>query len=376
MTGKRRNTAGFRIRLLMVLMISAVIAACSVGSVFGAASTDEKVEKLLSGMSTNEKIAQMMVVAMPAKDAAKIQKKYQFGGYILFGTDFYRTNKSGMKKLLKSCQSKSKIPMLLGTDEEGGTVVRASLYRKFRKSKYRSPREVYRSGGYAGITKDTKSKDKFLKSLGLNCNFAPVADVTYSKSNFMYYRAFSNDAAKTSKFVRLTVTQMGKDNVLSAMKHFPGYGNNGDTHGKIIRDKRAKKTFEKRDLKPFKAGIDAGADMIMVSHTIVNAFDSKRPASLSKKVNNYLRKDMGYDGVVITDGLGMKGITDFVGGDPGKAAVKAVQAGNDMLCVTTSYTKCYSALKAAVKNGSISEAQINESVKRILRMKIRRKIIK
>ena len=114
----------------------------------------------------------------------------------------------------------------------------------------------------------------------------------------------------------------------------------------------------------------------MVSHTIVNAFDSNNPASLSPNVHSYLRKEMGFNGVIITDGLAMMGITNFVGGDQGKAAVKAAQAGNDMLCVTGDYNKCYKALVKAAKNGTIPESQIDESVKRILRMKIKRGIIK
>lgn len=337
---------------------------------------EKKADRILSKMTLKEKVAQMMVVEMPSDDAANIQKKYQFGGYILFARDFKRTNKNGMKKLLKSCQRSSEIPMLLCVDEEGGTVVRASFYSKYRGSKFRSPRQVYKDGKYKEITKDTKNKDKFLKSLGLNTNFSPVADVPYSKGDFMFDRSFSRKPGMTSKFIRLTVKRMGKDNVVSTLKHFPGYGNNGDTHSRIIRDKRSKKTFVTRDLKPFAAGIDAGADMVMMSHTIVNAFDSKKPASLSLKVHKYLRKNMGFEGVIITDGLAMQGITDFVGGDQGKAAVRAVKAGNDMICATGDRTKCYKALLKAVRSGDISRSRINESVRRILIMKIRRGIIK
>ena len=335
-----------------------------------------KVEKLLSKMTLSEKVAQMMIVAMPSDNAAEIQSKRQYGGYILFAPDFSRTNPKGMKKLLKSCQKSSKIPMLMGTDEEGGTVVRASLYGKYRNSRFRSPSQVYRQGGYTAIRKDTRKKDEFLKSLGLNTNFGPVADVPNSKGDFIYDRAFSKKAGKTAKFVKLCVKQMGKDNVVSTLKHFPGYGNNGDTHNRIIRDKRKKSSFVERDLKPFASGINAGADMVMVSHVIVNAFDKKNPASLSPKVHSYLRNKMHFEGVIITDGLAMEGITDFVGGDEGKAAVKAVKAGNDMLCVTGDRNKCRKALVKAVKNGSIPKSQINESVRRILRMKIKRGIIK
>ena len=361
---------------LILLMTAAFVLPAEITDTYAADPTNEKVERILSQMTLEEKIAQMMVVALPSKNAAIIQKEYQFGGYILFGRDFKRTNKKGMKNLMASCQRSSKVPMLMGTDEEGGTVVRASLYTKYRKSKFRSPSQVYKKGKYKAITKDARTKDVFLKSLGLNTNFGPVADVPYKKSNFIYKRSFSKSASKTSKFVKLCVTQMGKDNVVSSLKHFPGYGKNGDTHGKIIRDKRSKWTFVTRDLKPFTAGINAGADMIMVSHTIVNAFDMNNPASLSPSVHQYLRKNMKFNGVIITDGLGMKGVTDFVGGSQGKAAVKAVQAGNDMLCVTGKYSECYKALVKAAKNGSISESQIDDSVRRILRMKIKRGIIK
>ena len=338
-------------------------------------SPEEQADRMLAEMSTKQKITQLMVVAMPAYDAAGIQEKYQFGGYILFGRDFYRTDKSGMKKLLASVQRKSEIPMIMAVDEEGGTVVRASLYPKYRRTRFRSPRQVYMEGGYKGITSDTRAKDRFLRSLGLNCNFAPVADVPYSKYDFIYDRAFSTGAGRTKKFIRLAVTQMGKDKVLSVLKHFPGYGGNGDTHSSIIRDRRSLKTFRSRDLLPFAAGIEAGADMIMVSHVKVDAFDSRRPASLSKKVHRYLRNDMGFEGIIITDGLGMSGITNFVGGDSGKAAVMAVRAGNDMLCVTVDYMTCYKAIRDAVKTGEISRKQLDRSVKRILLMKIKRGII-
>ncbi len=364
-----------RAAALMTALLVIVLVSASFTMQTFAASPEEQADRILAGMSTDQKIAQMMVVAMPASGAAKLQEEYQFGGYILFGRDFYRTNKKGMKKLISSIQKKSDIPALMGVDEEGGTVVRASLYSKYRKRKFRSPRQVYKAGGYKAIIKDTKNKDRFLKSLGLNCNFGPVADVPYRKSNFIYDRSISTSTGRTKKFVKLTVTQMGSDGVLSALKHFPGYGGNGDTHSNIIRDKRSLRTFERRDLKPFAAGIEAGADMIMMSHIKVNAFDSKRPASLSEKVHKYLRSEMGFEGVIITDGLGMAGITSFAGGDPGEAAVMSVKAGNDMLCVTTSSKACFKAIRNAVKQGEISESQLDASVRRILLMKIKRGII-
>lgn len=362
-------------KAVLAILISVIVLGSAFCQPVFADSPEEQADRILAGMSTKEKIAQMMVVAMPASGAANIQKEYQFGGYILFGRDFYRTGKRGMKKLNASIQKASEIPVLIGTDEEGGTVVRASLYSNYRSTRFRSPRQVYKAGGYKEVTRDTKDKDKFLKSLGLNCNFGPVADVPYNRYDFMYDRAFSTGAAKTAKFVRLTVTQMGRDKVVSVLKHFPGYGGNGDTHNRIIRDGRSLAVFESRDLRPFAAGIKVGADMIMVSHVKTAAFDSRRPASLSKKVHKYLRNEMGFDGVIITDGLEMSGIMDFVGGDQGTAAVRAVRAGNDMLCVTGNYKVCYRAIRNAVKKGQISKKQLDRSVRRILLMKIKRGII-
>lgn len=333
-------------------------------------------DRLLASMTLSEKIAQMMIVSMPADNAAKIQSKYQFGGYILFARDFSGISRSRFKKTLKACQKASDTGMLICVDEEGGTVVRASYYRSFRSEQFRSPRQVFGDGGYPAITGDTKKKDKFLKSLGINCNLAPVADVSYSRYDFIYRRAPSNSVRRASRIVRRIVKQMSRDKVVSCVKHFPGYGNNGDTHGRVIRDRRSKFTFITRDLRPFSEGIEAGADMIMVSHTIVNAFDKKNPASLSKKVNKYIRKNMGFDGVVITDGLGMAGVTRFAGNDQGEAAVRAIKAGNDMICATGDYKACFKSVKYAVKHGRISRKQINESVRRILIMKIRRGIIK
>ena len=362
-------------RIFILLVLITGLLSDSALLAFAADDAELRAEQILSGMTMDEKIAQMMVVSMPQKKAIKVQSEYQFGGYILFARDFKRSTRKGLVKEINACQEASDIDMLIGVDEEGGTVVRASYYRKFRKKKFRSPRQVYKSGKYKAIEKDTKSKDRFLKSLGINCNFGPVADVAYKKSNFMYARSFGTKASKVSKFIRISVGQMDRDNMISVLKHFPGYGKNGDTHGKIIRDKRPFITFLTRDLRPFSAGITAGADMIMLSHTVVNAFDKHNPASLSKDVNRYIRNSMDFDGVIITDGLGMKGVTKFAGGDQGKAAVLAVQAGNDMICATGNYKKCYEALRKAVKNGKIDAEQIDASVKRILMMKIRRGII-
>jgi beta-N-acetylhexosaminidase len=333
---------------------------------------EERIDEIMADMTLNEKIAQMLLVQLPS-DAKETQKKQQYGGYLLFANSFKNSNNDKMKKKIAGFQKVSKINMLIAVDEEGGSVVRVSKYKQFRKSPYKSPRKIYQNSGWDGIKNDAKSKSKLLTSLGINTNLAPVADVAYKSSNFIYSRSFSTSASKTSKFIKYTVKEMNNQNCIGCLKHFPGYGNNGDTHTDMIVDKRSMETFEERDLKPFEAGIKAGVPMIMVSHNIVKCIDKKNTASMSKKVIKYLREDMGFEGIIITDGLGMAGVRKKYGSDA-KVAVKAVKAGNDMLCTPYGKTSL-KAIKSAVKNGEIDETRIDESVRRILKMKLKYGII-
>lgn len=231
---------------------------------------------LMEEMTWKEKVAQMILVSAPA-NAASIQKNFQFGGYVFFADDFAKATKASFRQRIKSIQKASGIPALIAVDEEGGTVTRVSWYKQFRSHPYNSPRTVYSAGRWDGIIKDTKSKAKFLKNLGINTNLAPVADVAYKKQDFIYQRSFSTDAGLTAKYIEKVVNTMGSKNLTSTLKHFPGYGNNCDTHTQLIHDYRSKKSFKKRDLKPFQPGIDAGCDMVMVSHNIMHCFDSKNP---------------------------------------------------------------------------------------------------
>ena len=359
----------------LCIFLALIIALTSTSSLFFEAYAtnrqsqiiEKRVETILKSMTLKEKVAQMIIVHIP-NDAAKTQKEFQYGGFVLFAPQFEKSTKAQLKNRINAYQSVSKVKMFIAVDEEGGSVVRASKYKQFRSKPFQSPRKVYASGGLKGLINDARNKSDFLKSLGINTNFAPVADVPYSKNNFIYSRSFSTNAGSTAKFVQYTVKQMNAKKCVSSLKHFPGYGNNGDTHTNIIVDKRSKKTFTSRDLKPFQAGINAGAPMIMVSHNIVTCFDKKNPASMSKNVHAYLRKNMGYNGIIITDSLGMTGVRKKYG-DDAKVAVQAVLAGNDMLC--TPYGKtAIKAIALAVQSGKISKAQIDNSVRRILRVKL------
>lgn len=323
-------------------------------------------EARLDKMSLEDKVGQMILAYQP-KDALKMQKKYQFGGYVFFSDYFQNSTPESVVADMKAYQEASKVGMLLAVDEEGGTVNRISKFRQYRDEPFASPQEVYYGGQWDGIVADTKEKAAFLKILGLNTNLAPVADVPYKKSNYIYHRAFSTDAEETAEYVGKVTTEYQEAKVLSCLKHFPGYGDGGNTHRTVIEDTRDKQILETRDVLPFQAGIQQGTPMVMVNHIIVDAYDAKTPASLSKPVHNVLRKQLGFKGVIVTDALEMDGVTKFVN-DPAKVAVLAVQAGNDLLC--TGYpAEQYKAILKAVRDGTITEERIDESVLRILKMK-------
>lgn len=338
----------------------------SVTTVSTDSGSNSEIDKLMSNMSIEEKVGQMFYVRCPDTNAVSTISKYNLGGYILFGRDFEDKTKSEIVKTIESYQNESTIPMLIGVDEEGGTVVRVSDNPNLRDTPFLSPSDTFYSGGWTAIKDDAKEKADLLLSLGINVNMAPDCDITSDPNAFMYYRSFSDNVTNECKFVK-TVVEISKEKKLgTVLKHFPGYGNNEDTHTGIAYDNRDYSQFENFDFKPFEEGIKAGADCILVSHNIVSSMDSKYPASLSSKVHKIIREELNFDGVVMTDDLSMEAITDYTGNST--AAVFAAENGNDVLCCTDVETQ-YPAVLKAVKNGDISEEQINKSVRRILKWK-------
>ena len=323
-------------------------------------------ELILENMSLEEKVGQMFIVRCPETEAVSKISEYNIGGYILFGRDFKGKTKESITNIIKNYQNEANIPLLIGVDEEGGTVNRVSLYSQFRSEPFKSPQNLYKEGGMDLIKSDTIEKCELLKSLGINVNFAPVCDVSTNSKDYIYKRSFGQNAEMTAGFVEETVSVMKENKVASVLKHFPGYGNNVDTHTGISYDKREYNQFVSSDFIPFESGIEAGADIVLVSHNIVECMDEKYPASLSEKVHKILREELNFDGIIITDDLYMDAIKEFSNDE---AAILAVQAGNDLLCCTD-FEIQIPAVIDAVKDGKISEERINESVLRILNLKI------
>jgi len=325
---------------------------------------EEEALLLLDNMTIEEKIGQMFLARCPEEEHLKFYLSMKPGGFIMFGRDFYSKMREEVINNIDYYQNNSPIPMIIGVDEEGGTVVRVSSNPNLAAKPFRSPQELFNLGGFEEIKKETEEKSKLLKSLGINLNLSPVADVSTHEGDFIFDRAFGKSAEETAEYVTAVVEEAKKNKISSTLKHFPGYGNNADTHTGSAYDKRPYEEFLRSDFLPFKAGIDAGAESVLVSHNIVESIDSELPASLSKKVIDILRNDMDFTGIIMTDDLSMGALSEI----PSPEAM-AVKAGCDMLIVSD-LEKSYKALLTSIKNQDISEDRINESVLRIIKWKL------
>ena len=226
----------------------------------------DMLEEMVAKMTVEEKVGQMFFARCPDEDAAETAAKYHLGGYILFGRDFDGLTADEVRANIQSYQDASDIPMLIGTDEEGGTVVRVSS--SLRDEPFMSPRDYYTNGGWEAVEGAEEEKADLLLSLGINVNLAPVCDVTGDPDLFMYERSFSGDADEVSEFVGKTVGIYRSKKLGSVLKHFPGYGDNSDTHTGITVDSRSYSEFLSNDFKPFDKTVEGGIDALLAGHVL------------------------------------------------------------------------------------------------------------
>ena len=328
--------------------------------------------ELLKKMSIDEKIGQLLFARVSDVNQIKDLKEYKFGGYLLFKRDFTKKTKDEVIKMIKSYQDNSKIPLLIGADEEGGIVTRISSNSNLVKEPFKSPRVLYLEGGLDKIKEDTISKNKILESLGINVNLAPVVDVSTNENDYMYKRSLGENSEITSEFSKLVIETSKDSKVSYCLKHFPGYGNNADTHIGLSLDTRDLESIKNIDLPPFESGIKAGAESVLVSHNIVSSIDKDNPASISIGIHNLLRDDLKFTGVVITDDLSMGAIEDHY---KDGAVVNAINSGNDLLIVSD-YKSSIKEIKDAINNKKLSENIINKRVLRILAWKYYKGLVK
>lgn len=328
-------------------------------------SSYSKAQKIVSEMSLKEKVGQLFLVRYYKNDIEYLSNFYP-GGYILFAKDFENHTKATIKEELTENQKLNKYPLIIGIDEEGGFVTRVSRYTSFRNERFQSPKSYYEAGGLELLEETETEKANLLKSLGINLNLAPVADISTNPNDFIYNRSLGYDAKKTSELIAKMVELSNKNKINSCLKHFPGYGNNTDTHTGIAIDNRSYDSFVNHDFLPFKAGIEANVPSIFVSHNIIKALDENYPASLSKKVIGELRNTLGFTGIIMTDDLAMDAVKSYI--SESKAATMAINAGNDMI-ITSDFLTMYNEVLASIENGEIKDSTIDKAVLRIIAWK-------
>lgn len=332
---------------------------------------DEKVDKIVASMSLSEKIGQMVMIGVHGTDitddSAYMLNQYHIGGIILFDRNMRSTEqvKTFTNNLQKNANQK--IPLFIGIDEEGGNVVRM-------KNALTPPPSQYE----IGITNDTEQAKKWaiktsqsLKEMGININFAPVADVNSNDT-----RSYSGDHNVVTAFVKAAATGYEHENMIYSLKHFPGIGKGKvDSHFESSMIDASKDILLSDDIIPFKTIIKENNPenyFILISHLTYTDLDNEKPASLSKKIiTDLLRKELGFSGIIITDDMEMGAIANH--NDFRTVGVKAVKAGVDIVMVCHEYeheTDVYLGLLDAVNNGEISLDRIDESVKRIVRAKL------
>lgn len=327
----------------------------------------ENAQVKLDNMSLEEKVGQLFLVRYDKNMALSWINDYYASGYILFAKDFDNHTKESIKEELSSLNKNSKIPLVFAVDEEGGYVTRVSRYKAFRDEKFPSPRDVYDSLGVEGLESIEKEKGELLLSLGINLNLAPVADVSVDSNDFINNRTFNRDAKETANLIGLMVDYANEVGISSSLKHFPGYGNNVDTHTGVAIDERSYDNFLNNDYLPFEEGIKRKVPSILVSHNIIKCIDSEYPATLSKKiVTGELRNKLNFSGIIITDDLSMGAVSSYV--DDNSAAVLAINAGNDLI-ITSDFVNMYNSVITAVKDGKIKMETIDTAVRRILAWK-------
>ena len=346
---------------------------------------DALVDEAMKQMTLEQKIGQLFIVCTDSLDFnAETEmtdemktnlEKYQPGGVILFS--FNLDHREQTTEFIQDMKETTKIPMFISVDEEGGNVARIANTDGMGTTKFPSMATIGETGdpSQAYTVGDTIGRE--ISELGFNLDFAPVADLSTNEDNTeIGERSFGSDPDLVSQMVSQEVKGLQNNGVSAALKHFPGQGNAGeDTHKGYVNLDVTIDGLRDNEFLPFEEGIAAGADMIMMSHVSVKGItQSDIPASLSSlMVNDILREELQYDGIIITDAMNMKIITKFY--EAGQAAVSAIKAGNDMILMPDNFESAYEAVSEAVEEGTLSEKRINASVRRILEVKIRRGIL-
>ena len=337
--------------------------------------------EILASMTLEEKVWQLFMVTpeqLTGVDCATIAgsrtesalRNFPVGGIIYFAQNLEDVEQT--RSLLSGTQNFSKeisgIGLFLAVDEEGGTVARAANSlgtTKFEDMAHYGAKNDAQEAYGIGKTIGTD-----IGSLGFNVDFAPVADVDLCDGNELGDRIFSDDPQIVANMVSAVVKGLQETGVSATLKHFPGLGaEDGNSHDddRVIID-RSPEQLRSAEFVPFSAGIDAGADFVMVGHQIMTFDESGLPSDLSYTiVTEYLRGELGFDGIAVTDSHVMNTISGTY--SSAEAAILALEAGMDMILMPQSVSEAVAGVCSAVESGRLTESRIDESVTRILREK-------
>lgn len=319
----------------------------------------KELSNIVQAMTIEDKAGQLLLVL----DSKNLLTDQTMSGCVLFEDDFANKSRNEVIENIERYQSNAKYPMIIAVDEEGGSVVRVSKY--LRDNRFRLPQDVYKSGGMDSIISDATEKSEYLKEFGINVNLAPVADVATNEDDYIYRRSFGVDADATSNYVRNVVMAMSDIKMGSVLKHFPGYGSAPGSGG-TYHDSRDFNSLKNNDLLPFKAGIEAGANSILVTNNIIDSVDNQNPATLSKDIHDLLREDLKYNGVIMTDDVTDLNNNEF--GNDSEIVIKAIKAGNDL--IMTSRPQIYfESIVAAINNDELCLNELDLSVLRVIAWK-------
>lgn len=343
---------------------------------------DEIVNSCISEMPLEDKVAGLFIITPEALTGTDIvvragdTTREKLGEHAVGGLIYFSQNikdSAQLTEMLQNTQSWRKYPVFLAVDEEGGKVSRVA--ESGLADNVGSMGDIGSGGDAAAAREAGAAIGNYLSGYGFNLDFAPVADVITEGNTTIGNRSFGSDPNLVAPMVSAMIEGVQSTGVSACMKHFPGIGDTTeDSHDGMAATQKTLEEFSATDFPVYQAGIAAGVDLIMVSHiSAPNVTGDNTPASLSgQMVNDILRGQLGYQGIVVTDAMNMGAITEYYTAD--EAAVKALQAGVDMILMPEDFDIAYSGVLDAVNNGTLTEERINESLQRIYRIKYKDKV--
>lgn len=339
---------------------------------------EQRIEEIIAEMPLEDRVAGLFILtpegltgvntAIKAGNGTKkALEEYKVGGIIYMKKNIQ--SQKQITEMIANTRSFSKYPLFMAVDEEGGSVTRVAAAGLVGKQpspgeigKLGNPEKAYEAGTVIG---------GYLKELGFDVNFAPVADLSNVENSIMKDRSYGATAAEVTPYVLGMMKGLEEQGITACMKHFPGIGGTtGDTHDGLVAITRTAEEMWAEELAVYKAGIEAGIPMIMLGHANVESLTGDKTSAVFSEiiVTDILRGELGFRGIIVTDALNMKAISEYYTSE--QAAVMALKAGCDMIMMPENFKQAYEGVIKAVSEGKISEERINDSLRRIYRIKL------